>query len=592
MKIWWIAAPILATALYVAVRALRGTPAQCVAPPPAAASAEPTSAAQEGVTVWIETGSGRQSAVAYLHEQSSHSRSAVFREPRVFVKSPPPPTKSLPDAARVPLPTPVRHAGVSVHQAVRQVGSARAGRADSEQAAHSGETAPSTATSAAGAATGAQTRRIVVERLAAASAVSLSTLTQFLHYAAGVTSPHAVGSGILLRAAPSAGALYPVDLYVAARAVEGLEPGVYYYDPHQHALLRTGAADAVRRLAQHVPIGRRVEAAPLSLVLAATFDRTVAKYRSRAYRYVALDAGHVAANVALTGVALGSRCQLEPLFEDEPLAGIVGAGPGEGVVLLLSCGLGAEPGAAGPVSRLSIPAHEPPELPRDPDHQELSRLSHRLTSWRLAEQMPRELRLTAVPPPPQTEPVALPEPAPADRDLFEVIAVRRSFRDFAPRAVAVEQFAGVLADAHAFSPRVRSQAFIELYVFVRAVDAVAPGLYRYHPDLHALERMRAGELAQEIQSAGLSQESLGSAAFVLAWAARMDVIEKTDGARGYRHALLDAGLAGEHAYLSAVARHLGICGVGAFHDDAVNQLLRSENGTRVALYLQGVGQRE
>jgi SagB-type dehydrogenase family enzyme len=417
-------------------------------------------------------------------------------------------------------------------------------------------------------------------------------VAQLLHYATGVTSPHAVGSGILLRAAPSAGALYPVDVYLAARAVEGLEPGVYYYDPHQHALLRTGDANALRVLANHVLSGRRAETAPLSLVLGATFDRTVVKYGSRAYRYVALDTGHVAANVALAGAAVGMPCTLQPLFEDDVVAKIVGAGSGEGALLVLSCATGVEPSATEPAGRLVIPAHEPPALPPHPEDQELCRLSQRVTSWAFLGQVPREIELTAVPPPPETDPVALPAPAPAERDLFEVIAARRSFRAYSSRAVAAEQFAGVLADAQAFAPRVRGQALIELYAFVRAVDSVPPGLYRYHPDLHALERARTGQLAQEIQSAGLSQELLGRAAFVLAWAARMDVIEKTDGARGYRHALLDAGLAGEHAYLSAVARRLGICGVGAFHDDAVNRLLGSKNGARVALYLQGVGQRE
>ena len=552
------------------------------------ASAGSATSEQEGVQVWIDTESGRQSAVAYLHEQSSHSRSAVFREPRVMVRTAPPPTKSLPDASRIPLPPPARRAGMTVHRALQQVRAAYAGGVASEGDTGRDESRPSAVSSADHRATEARSR-IVVEKPLAAPRVSLTTVAQLLHYAAGVTSPHAVGSGILLRAAPSAGALYPVDVYIAVRDVEGLEAGIYYYDPHRHALLRTGGADAVQRLAGHVAGGQRVRAAPFSLVLGATFDRTVAKYRSRAYRYVTLDAGHLAAHVALTGAALGTRCELEPLFEDEAVAGIVGAGSGEGVLLVVPCGVGA---ASGETDRLSIPAHEPPELPESPEAQELSRLSHRLTSWRLLEQMPRQLDLTGVPSPPQAEPTRLPEPAVSDRDLFETITARRSFRDFSARPVPAEEFAGVLADAHAHALRVRPQAFIELYVFVRAVESVAPGLYRYHPERHALELVRAGEVASAIQSAGFSQELLGRAAFALAWTARLDLIEQTDGARGYRHALLDAGLAGEHAYLSAVARRLGICGAGAFYDGAVNRLLGPNRGERVALYLQGVGQRE
>ena len=99
---------------------------------------------------------------------------------------------------------------------------------------------------------------------------------------------------------------------------------------------------------------------------------------------------------------------------------------------------------------------------------------------------------------------------------------------------------------------------------------------------HGKEAMAAGRDLLEV---------LGRAAFVLVWAMRTELLERTDGARGFRHVLLDAGLAGENAYLSAVARNLGVCGVGAYYDDAVNDLIGGQERGHRVIYLMGVGHR-
>ena len=123
-------------------------------------------------------------------------------------------------------------------------------------------------------------------------ALSWSDISQLLWSAQGITDP----SG--LRTAPSAGALYPLEIYVA------LPDGAYHYLPHGHAMERVSERDLRQDLWQ---AGLRQDAlrqAPAIFVIAAVYERTEAKYGDRAERYVHLEAGHAAQNMLLQAVAL------------------------------------------------------------------------------------------------------------------------------------------------------------------------------------------------------------------------------------------------------------------------------------------------
>jgi SagB-type dehydrogenase family enzyme len=111
-----------------------------------------------------------------------------------------------------------------------------------------------------------------------------------------------------LRAVPSGGALYPLELYLAALRVRGLEPGLYHFDPLKPALAiaRDGlTAEDVAPLSTYPEI---VASSAAMLFIAAVFGRTRFKYGVRGYRFALLEAGHVAQNVLLaaTGLGLGS----------------------------------------------------------------------------------------------------------------------------------------------------------------------------------------------------------------------------------------------------------------------------------------------
>jgi len=124
--------------------------------------------------------------------------------------------------------------------------------------------------------------------------------------------------GIGFRTAPSAGALYPVETYLTVHAVEGIEPGVYHYAPEPHELELLRASDYRREVAQGALDQLVAARASVVFVWTAVFPRSKWKYRQRAYRYVYLDAGHIAQNVALAAVALGlGSCQVAALYDGE-----------------------------------------------------------------------------------------------------------------------------------------------------------------------------------------------------------------------------------------------------------------------------------
>jgi len=124
--------------------------------------------------------------------------------------------------------------------------------------------------------------------------------------------------GFEFRTAPSAGGLYPIETYVVVNNVEDVAPGIYHYHIPDHAL------ELVRKGALGPEVGRSAldqdlcAKAPLVLIWTGIFERSRWKYDQRAYRYVYLDAGHLAQNLALAAVALDlGSCQIAATYDDE-----------------------------------------------------------------------------------------------------------------------------------------------------------------------------------------------------------------------------------------------------------------------------------
>jgi SagB-type dehydrogenase family enzyme len=129
--------------------------------------------------------------------------------------------------------------------------------------------------------------------------LTLEEVSQLLWAAQGITDPEGKK-----RTAPSAGALYPLELYIVVGDVEGLDKGVYRFIPQGHELVKVRDGDLRAELADAALGQGSVRAAAIDLVFTAVYERTTAKYNERGIRYVHMEAGHAAQNVYLQAVAL------------------------------------------------------------------------------------------------------------------------------------------------------------------------------------------------------------------------------------------------------------------------------------------------
>jgi SagB-type dehydrogenase family enzyme len=170
--------------------------------------------------------------------------------------------------------------------------------------------------------------------------IAATDISQLLWAAQGIT---AVRLGHQFRAAPSAGALYPVETYIVVHSVENMASGVYHYDPREHALDQIKAGDYRLAVSQSALDQDMAFAAGAVFIWTAVFQRAKWKYNQRAYRYVYLDAGHIAQNVALAAVALGlGTCQLAAFYDSE-VNELVGAnGSTESAIYMTVVGKPAE----------------------------------------------------------------------------------------------------------------------------------------------------------------------------------------------------------------------------------------------------------
>ena len=120
------------------------------------------------------------------------------------------------------------------------------------------------------------------------------------------------------RTAPSAGALYPIETYIAANNVEDVAKGIYHYNIRDHTLEEIKTGDFGGDLAHAALDQRMCATAPAVFVWTAIFRRSKWKYSQRAYRYIYLDAGHLAQNLALAAVSIAcGSCQVGAFFDNE-----------------------------------------------------------------------------------------------------------------------------------------------------------------------------------------------------------------------------------------------------------------------------------
>ena len=153
--------------------------------------------------------------------------------------------------------------------------------------------------------------------------VSFTSVAQLLWAAQGVT--HHRG----LRTAPSAGALYPLEIYVVAGNVEGLAAGIYHYRPLRHVLVEITGGDHRQALCRDALGQQAIGSAPISFVIAGIPARTAGKYGDRGVRYMLLEGGHAAQNLCLQAVVLELGSVVIGAFSDQKVGNMLQLGIGE-----------------------------------------------------------------------------------------------------------------------------------------------------------------------------------------------------------------------------------------------------------------------
>jgi len=141
--------------------------------------------------------------------------------------------------------------------------------------------------------------------------LSLSEVSQLLWAAQGITDPDG------WRTAPSAGALYPLEMYLLAGNVTDLPVGVYHYHPQDHKLTLVREGDIRQQLFEAALRQSAVKDGAIVLIISAEYERTTVKYGERGIRYVHMEVGHVSQNVYLQAESLGLGTVFIGAFHDD-----------------------------------------------------------------------------------------------------------------------------------------------------------------------------------------------------------------------------------------------------------------------------------
>ncbi len=381
---------------------------------------------------------------------------------------------------------------------------------------------------------------------------SLGTL---LRLGAGVVRERRYPGSLVyyFRAYPSAGALYPVEVYVAG------EEGLFHFHPRRLALRPLRDADVRGALAQAAADPGLAEAEAI-LVLAGILWRTAWKYRARGYRHLYWDAGTMLANLLAVATAEGREPRLSVGFVDDQVNSIVGLdGRKEAALALLAVGRsGSQTRTTGPLLPLDLAVE--PLSAREVEYPE-AYAAHRASSLRSPEEV-RAFRAAAGEP-------SSPPPTLSLAELDRVIARRGSTRAFARTPIPGDDLRFLLGVACGSIPA-DFPPLTEALVVVHAVSGLAPGVYRLGDG--ELVCLREGSDRRLTGFLCLEQELGERAAAVVFFMADLEEVVARLGERGYRAAQLEGGIRAGRLYLAAFARDLGATAT-TFYDDEVARYL-------------------
>ncbi len=415
--------------------------------------------------------------------------------------------------------------------------------------------------------------------------LDLSVLAQLLHYSAGLIrrSTLRTAGEVHYRAAASAGALYPIELYVVCGDLPGLPAGVYHYGPATNSLTLLRSGDYRGNLAAASGDHAGVAGAPATIVCTCVFWRSAWKYRERGYRYCYWDNGTILANMTATANAMGLNSEIVAGFVDADVDYLLGLEPSsEASFCLVPVGSGsAAPPALphpGPVDAGVLGVERRTDYPE-------TRALHLGSVLTDASEVVAWRQDAASPP---ATPLPSPEDWPSSEPLGATIAHRGSTRRFAREPMPAGRLEALLA---ASTSPVRADyggGLIDTYLIVNAAEGIHPGTYYYSPQSRKLELLSKGEYREEAGHLCFEQALGADAGAVAYFMADLNAILSRYGNRGYRLAQLEAGILGGRMYLASHAMGLGATGM-TFFDDAVTAFFSPHAAGKSLMFLVGLG---
>ena len=431
--------------------------------------------------------------------------------------------------------------------------------------------------------------------------LDLAGLARILYLSAGLIRKAVlpVAGEVHYRAAASAGALYPVEIYVVCGDLPGLAAGVYHFSPADFSLVRLREGDRRGTLANALADPAVAASTPASLVLTTNFWRSAWKYRVRSYRYCYWDTGTILANLLAAASASGLEAQVLAGFLDREVNRLLGLDSDREAAVCVA--------PLGPHSSNTTPLHQPAYGSLDaapqgadsiegeieyPEIQEIHRASSldgrdEVVGWG-RDWVPAPESPARAAGPHRTldaardasgNPVSL-----GGGPLGEAVLQRGSTRRFARESIPFAKFSAVLTSATTpvaadFLPP-GQPSLLETYLIANGVEGLKPGSYRYLPGQSSLELLKQGDLRHEAGHLCFEQALGADASAVFYFMADLDQVLGRWGNRGYRAAQLEAGILGGRVYLAAHALGLGASGMTFYDEDVSEFFANDEAGTR------------
>lgn len=437
-------------------------------------------------------------------------------------------------------------------------------------------------------------------------------LSLFLLCSYGLTARvQTMGEPMFLRAAPSAGGLYPAEIYLVSRGNHLLPAGLYNYQVKEHTLIHFWSSDVWQNLQVACFMHPALKIADLSIITTAVFFRSAWRYQDRAYRRIFLDTGHLLGNIELAGAMNGFRPYLIGSFIDRAIDELLYLNiEEEGAVTVIPCiDLDAHPDPIVPYFPSALPSKINSEYPDLPDGQLLS-YCHKMTEMTELRQLPANpvdvhpiqlddkynfpfcLKISTA-----TKPIDWQDNLPLS-GLEDTMLKRRSTREYTGAELTLNELTAILdftyhpehySEQHLDpKPDYFDLSLIETFVAVSGVQGLEEGCYYYAPKAQELRQIRFKNFRSELHYLCLGQELGRDAGAVIFHTSDLQAAIGKYGDRVYRYLHLDAGHLGQRLNLAAIRIDLGVSGIAGFFDDRVNEVLGIPESEAV-LYITTLG---